>query len=70
MGLRLVDGVDLPLMRQRHNVDIWGRYGQHLAPFVQAGMLVHEPGRRLALTRAGMLLANEVMSVFIGRTVR
>lgn len=70
MGLRLVEGIDLELMRQRHVVDIWGRYGQDLAPFVQAGMLVHEPGRRLALTRAGMLLANEVMSVFIGRTVR
>ena len=68
MGLRLVDGLDLPLMRERHGVDIWARYGQDLAPFVQAGLLVHEPDRRLALTRAGMLLANEVMSVFIGRT--
>ena len=67
MGLRLVDGLDLPLMRERHGVDIWARYGQDLAPFVQAGLLVHEPDRRLALTRAGMLLANEVMSVFIGR---
>ncbi len=70
MGLRLVEGLDLPAMRARHDVDIWARYGQDLAPFVQAGWLVHEPGRRLALTRAGMLLANEVMSVFIGRTVR
>ena len=70
MGLRLVDGLDLSAMRQRHNVDIWARYGQDLAAFVQAGLLGHEPGRRLALTRAGMLLANEVMSVFIGRTVR
>jgi oxygen-independent coproporphyrinogen III oxidase len=70
MGLRLVEGIDLELMRQRHAVDIWARYGQDLAQFVQAGLLVHEPGRRLALTRSGMLLANEVMSVFIGRTVR
>ena len=68
MGLRLVDGLDLPLMRERHGVDIWARYGQDLVPFVQAGLLVHEPDRRLALTRAGMLLANEVMSVFIGQT--
>jgi oxygen-independent coproporphyrinogen-3 oxidase len=67
MGLRLADGLDLPAMRARHGVDIWGRYGQDLAAFVQAGLLVHEPDRRLALTRAGMLLANEVMSVFIGR---
>ena len=68
MGLRLVEGLDLPRMRERHGVDIWARYGQDLAPFVQAGLLVHEPDRRLALTRAGMLLANEVMSVFIGQT--
>ena len=70
MGLRLVEGLDLFTIRQRHNVDIWARYGQDLATFVQAGLLVHEPDRRLALTRTGMLLANEVMSVFIGRTVR
>jgi oxygen-independent coproporphyrinogen-3 oxidase len=67
MGLRLVEGLDLPAMRERHGVDIWGRYGQDLGTFVDAGLLVHEPDRRLALTRAGMLLANEVMSVFIGR---
>jgi len=68
MGLRLVDGLDLVQMRARHGVDIWTRYGQDLTPFVQAGLLVHEPDSRLSLTRAGMLLANEVMSVFIGRT--
>lgn len=67
MGLRLVEGLDLPQMRERHSVDIWGQYGQDLGTFVDAGLLVHEPGRRLALTRNGMLLANEVMSVFIGR---
>lgn len=70
MGLRLVEGLDLPAISERHGVDIWARYGQDLATFVHAGLLVHEPGRRLALTRAGMLLANEVMSVFIGRAVR
>jgi oxygen-independent coproporphyrinogen-3 oxidase len=70
MGLRLVAGLDLAGIRERHGVDIWAQYGQDLAPFVQAGLLVHEPDQRLALTRTGMLLANEVMSVFIGRTVR
>lgn len=70
MGLRLVEGLDLQQVRERHDVDIWARYRQDLAAFVHAGLLVHEPDRRLALTRAGMLLANEVMSVFIGRTVR
>ena len=70
MGLRLTDGLDLAAMHQRHGIDIWAHYGQDLAPYVSAGLLIHEPGRRLALTRDGMLLANDVMAVFIGRTVR
>ena len=70
MGLRLTDGLDLALLSGRHAIDIWARYGQDLTPYVTAGLLVHEPGRRLALTREGMLLANDVMAVFIGGTVR
>lgn len=70
MGLRLVDGLDLAGISDRYGIDIWQRYGQDLSRYVSAGLLVHEPGRRLALTRHGMLLANEVMSVFIGGTVR
>jgi oxygen-independent coproporphyrinogen-3 oxidase len=70
MGLRLVDGLDLELMRQRYGIDIWVRYGPDLEPYVSRGWLLHEPGRRLALTRNGMLLANDVMSVFIGGAVR
>jgi len=69
-GLRLVAGVDLPGVQQTYGVNVWDRYGSALAPFVDAGVLVHEPRHRLALTRQGMLLANEVMSVFIGGTVR
>jgi len=65
MGLRLADGLDLPSLRQRHSVDIWTRYGRDLERYVSAGLLIHEPGQRLALTRAGMLLANDVMAVFI-----
>jgi oxygen-independent coproporphyrinogen-3 oxidase len=70
MGLRLSDGLDLDRMHRHHGIDIWAQYGQDLTPYVSAGLLVHEPGRRLALTRNGMLLANDVMSVFIGGTVR
>lgn len=70
MGLRLTEGLDLSSMSSRHGIDIWARYGQDLSHFVAAGLLQHEPGRRLALTRRGMLLANEVMTVFIGGTVR
>jgi coproporphyrinogen III oxidase-like Fe-S oxidoreductase len=70
MGLRLTEGVDLAAMSGNHGIDIWSRYGQDLTPYVSAGLLVHEPGRRLALTRRGMLLANDVMTVFIGGPVR
>lgn len=70
MGLRLTDGLDLPGLHRVHGIDIWARYGSDLYPYVTAGLLVHEPGRRLALSRNGMLLANDVMAVFIGGTVR
>ena len=70
MGLRLTGGVDLAAVARKHGIDIWTHYGQDLASYVAAGMLIHEPGRRLALTRPGMLLANDVMAVFIGGPVR
>jgi oxygen-independent coproporphyrinogen-3 oxidase len=66
MGLRLASGLDLPAIETRYGIDVWGRFGSELARAVDAGLLVHEPGRRLRLTRAGMLMANEVMAVFIG----
>jgi oxygen-independent coproporphyrinogen-3 oxidase len=69
-GLRLTAGLDLASIEERHGVGIWDRYGAELERFVTAGLLTHDPGRCLALTRSGMLLANEVMAVFIGPTVR
>jgi len=70
MGLRLTEGLDLDHLHRRYGIDIWERYGQDLTHYVAAGLLVHQSGSRLALTRDGMLLANDVMSVFIGGTVR
>jgi oxygen-independent coproporphyrinogen III oxidase len=70
MGLRLTDGVDLQAIRGAYGVDVWNDYGTELAGFVEAGLLRHRPGERLGLTRDGMLVANEIMMVFIGRTVR
>jgi oxygen-independent coproporphyrinogen III oxidase len=64
-GLRLTEGVDLSKIATRYGVDVWARYGRDLSRYVDAGLVVHEPGRRLRLTRSGMLLANEVMAVFI-----
>ncbi len=63
-GLRLTDGLDLSAIHCRYGIDVWNRYGSELQRFVAAGLLVHD-SRRLALTRAGMLLANEIMAVFI-----
>ena len=63
-GLRLVDGVDLDAIRSRYGVDVWERYGAELRPFLDAGCLKLE-GSRLTLTRQGMLIAHEVMTVFV-----
>ncbi len=67
MGLRLVAGLDLYEIERRYGIDVWKRYDRRLVPFVEAGLLVHEPGR-LRLTARGLLLSNEVMSVFIDET--
>lgn len=63
-GLRLNRGVDMDLLSLRYGVDVWSRFGARLAPFFDAGILLRQEGR-LRLTRPGMLLANEVMSVFV-----
>ena len=69
MGLRLTDGLDLAMLSRHHGIDIWSRYGQDLSSYVTAGLLTYKESR-LALTRNGMLLANDVMAVFIGGPVR
>ena len=68
-GLRLARGIDLKLIESRYGVDVWRRWGGELQPFVDDGLLMHEDGV-LRLTRAGMLLAHEIMTVFISPNVR
>jgi oxygen-independent coproporphyrinogen III oxidase len=63
-GLRLVDGVDTFMVGQRFGVDVWERYGEPLRPFLDEGLLRRD-GPRLRLTRDGMLLANEILAVFV-----
>ncbi|HMD35082.1 MAG TPA: hypothetical protein VKH42_08945, partial [Vicinamibacterales bacterium] len=63
-GLRLAAGIDLETVGARYGVDVWERFGRELEPFVAEGCLLHE-GPRLRLTRRGMLLAHEVMTVFV-----
>jgi oxygen-independent coproporphyrinogen-3 oxidase len=68
-GLRLSEGIDVRGVKTWYGVDVWRRYGEELQPFVDHGLLIYDGGR-LRLTRAGMLLAHEVMTVFISSTVR
>jgi oxygen-independent coproporphyrinogen-3 oxidase len=63
-GLRLVDGIDVNAIQTRYGVDVWDRFGPDLEPFLEAGCL-RRTESRLSLTRQGMLLAHEVMSVFV-----
>ena len=65
MGLRLAEGIDLDGIRRRYGVDVLETFGDALAPHMRAGRLVSDSGR-IYLTRAGMLVANDVMAVFIG----
>ncbi len=63
-GLRLSDGLDVGAINARYGVDVWARYGAHLQSFVDAGLL-DVTDSRWRLTRQGMLLAHEVMSIFV-----
>jgi oxygen-independent coproporphyrinogen-3 oxidase len=63
-GLRLTAGIDLERIGRRYGVDVWNRYGAALQPAMDAGYVVRK-GSRLSLTRHGMLVANEIMAVFV-----
>jgi oxygen-independent coproporphyrinogen-3 oxidase len=67
-GLRLTAGLDLPALKARYGVDVWERFGGELQVFVDEGLLIYD-GAALRLTRTGMLLANEIMTVFIPTSV-
>jgi oxygen-independent coproporphyrinogen-3 oxidase len=64
MGLRLTEGISEEEYRVRFGQDVWTRYGTALARPQEAGLLLRESGR-IRLTGRGMLLANEVMQVFV-----
>jgi oxygen-independent coproporphyrinogen-3 oxidase len=63
-GLRLTEGIDLDVVGRRYGIDAWARYGAAVRPSIDAGLAVREGGR-LRLSRDGMLLANEILSVFV-----
>jgi oxygen-independent coproporphyrinogen-3 oxidase len=64
MGLRLVEGVDVAALGRRYGLDLVARHGPALEPAREAGLLRVE-GTRWRLSREGMLLSTEVLSVFV-----
>ena len=63
-GLRLTNGIDLAKLSDRYGFDVWTRYREALVPFIRDGHVICE-GRRMRLSRNGMLLANEILQVFV-----
>jgi len=63
-GLRLSEGLSVDAVRAHYGIDLWAEFGGELQPFRDLGWLIYDEGR-LRLTRAGMLLAHEIMAVFI-----
>jgi oxygen-independent coproporphyrinogen-3 oxidase len=68
MGLRLSRGIDVNTVNARFGIDVWDIYRRQLEQFREAGVLIYD-GRLLRLSRAGMLLANEIMARFLDSPV-
>jgi len=67
-ALRLTQGIDVDTIKARYGVDVWDIYRHELEQFREAGVLIYD-GRLLRLSRAGMLLANEVVAKFLDSPV-
>jgi oxygen-independent coproporphyrinogen III oxidase len=63
-GLRLAEGIDMERIGARYGKDVWKTFGGALQPSLDAGLAIRE-GVQLRLTREGMLLANEILAVFV-----
>jgi oxygen-independent coproporphyrinogen III oxidase len=63
-GLRLTEGVELSTVLDRYAVDVRAQYAEALAPFLAERLVILE-GDRLRLSREGMLVANEILQVFV-----
>jgi oxygen-independent coproporphyrinogen-3 oxidase len=63
-GLRLSAGVSRQDIARLHGVDPWLRYGETLAPCMEEHLMWTQ-GDRFGLTRRGMLVANEILMMFV-----
>jgi len=68
MGLRMTEGIERVAFADRFGLDPWTEYEAALAPFLEGGLegarIWHRQGR-FGLTRAGMLVSNSVLEVFV-----
>lgn len=63
-GLRLTAGIDRRAFAEKYGLDPWADYGERLSDALEAG-LVWRRADSFGLTRQGMLMANEILSVFV-----
>jgi oxygen-independent coproporphyrinogen-3 oxidase len=63
-GLRLTAGIDCRAFAAKYGLDPWADYGERLSEALEAG-LVWRRADSFGLTRPGMLMANEILSVFV-----
>jgi oxygen-independent coproporphyrinogen-3 oxidase len=63
-GLRLSCGVDVDGVSERYGIDARERYWDRLQPFFDSRLLLSE-GPVIRLSRDGMLVANEILQVFV-----
>lgn len=64
LGLRRREGINLSDFSQRYGIDVLTRYGPDLESLREYGLIEWE-GEQLKLTRKGLILANEVFTVFV-----
>lgn len=64
LGLRMADGISPEVCRQRFGSALWAPHGQAIDALLQLGLLEERNGR-VALTRRGILLSNQVFVRFI-----
>jgi oxygen-independent coproporphyrinogen-3 oxidase len=64
LGLRRLEGIDVAAFAARHGVDLLEDHREGLAQFFDAGLVEVVEGR-LRLTRAGLVLSNEVFQAFV-----
>lgn len=66
MNLRKAEGADLVEAKRRFGIDVYGRYGEALKPFIERGMVNYDSAyQRLSLTETGMELGNLIFEIFV-----